>query len=105
MGNIYQYPLKIDKEVIDNIRTLAEKDGRSLNKEIEYILNKKLSFVDPQGNSYDTKTPREFNFKEFLYGFQKDFNDKKTPKGGKIGLAQAKNGMLLGAKSLKLSSF
>lgn len=38
MSNIYQYPLKIDKEVIDNIRTLAEKDGRSLNKEIEYIL-------------------------------------------------------------------
>lgn len=38
MSNIYQYPLKIDKQVIDNIRTLAEDDGRSLNKEIEYIL-------------------------------------------------------------------
>lgn len=38
MSKIYQYPLKIDKQIIDNIRTLAEQDGRSLNKEIEYIL-------------------------------------------------------------------
>ena len=38
MSNIYQYPLKIDKQIIDNIRVLAEEDGRSLNKEIEYIL-------------------------------------------------------------------
>lgn len=38
MSNIYQYPLKIDKEVIDNIRVYAELDGRSLNKEIEQIL-------------------------------------------------------------------
>ncbi len=39
MSNIYQYPLKIDKQVIDNIRAFAEVDGRSLNKEIEFILN------------------------------------------------------------------
>ncbi len=39
MSNIYQYPLKIDKQVIDNIRAFAEVDGRSLNKEIECILN------------------------------------------------------------------
>lgn len=39
MGNIYQYPLKINKQVIDNIRAFAEVDGRSLNKEIEFILN------------------------------------------------------------------
>lgn len=38
MSKIYQYPLKIDKQIIDNIRTLAKQDGRSLNKEIEYIL-------------------------------------------------------------------
>lgn len=38
MSKIYQYPLKIDKQIIDDIRTLAEQDGRSLNKEIEYIL-------------------------------------------------------------------
>lgn len=38
MSELYQYPLKINKQVIDNIRIFAEEDGRSLNKEIEYIL-------------------------------------------------------------------
>lgn len=33
------YTLRIDKEVLDNIRAFAEADGRSLNKEIEFILN------------------------------------------------------------------
>ncbi len=33
------YTLRIDKEVLDNIRAFAEVDGRSLNKEIECILN------------------------------------------------------------------
>lgn len=32
------YTLRIDMTVLDNIRVFAEKDGRSLNKEIEYIL-------------------------------------------------------------------
>lgn len=32
------YTLRIDTAVLNNIRTLAEQDGRSLNKEIEYIL-------------------------------------------------------------------
>lgn len=35
---IYQYPLKIDKEIIDNLRKLAENNSRSLNKEIEFAL-------------------------------------------------------------------
>ena len=32
------YTLRIDEQVLDNIRVFAEEDGRSLNKEIEYIL-------------------------------------------------------------------
>jgi len=32
------YTLRIDKQVLENIRIFAEEDGRSLNKEIEYIL-------------------------------------------------------------------
>ena len=32
------YTLRIDMTVLNNIRTFAEQDGRSLNKEIEYIL-------------------------------------------------------------------
>lgn len=34
----YQYPLKIDKEIIEKIRELSQEQGRSLNKQIEYIL-------------------------------------------------------------------
>ena len=32
------YTLRIDTNVLNNIRVFAEEDGRSLNKEIEYIL-------------------------------------------------------------------
>ncbi len=33
------YTLRINEEVLNNIRAFAEVDGRSLNKEIECILN------------------------------------------------------------------
>ena len=32
------YTLRIDEDVLNNIRVFAKQDGRSLNKEIEYIL-------------------------------------------------------------------
>lgn len=32
------YTLRIDRQILENVRILAEEDGRSLNKEIEYIL-------------------------------------------------------------------
>ena len=32
------YTLRIDTQILDNIRVFADEDGRSLNKEIEYIL-------------------------------------------------------------------
>lgn len=35
---ILKFSLRINEQVLDNIRVFAEKDGRSLNKEIEYIL-------------------------------------------------------------------
>lgn len=38
MVEIYQYPLKIDKEVIEQIKLLAKENVRSVNKEIEYAL-------------------------------------------------------------------
>lgn len=36
--DIYKYPLKIDKEVMEEIKKIAEEQGRSVNKQIEYIL-------------------------------------------------------------------
>lgn len=38
MTDIYQYPLKIDKDLMEKIRMLAEQNARSVNKEIEYAL-------------------------------------------------------------------
>ena len=38
MSKILKFSLRIDETILNNIRTLAEQDGRSLNKEIEYIL-------------------------------------------------------------------
>lgn len=32
------YPLRIDNDVMDKLRIMADNEGRSLNKQIEYIL-------------------------------------------------------------------
>ena len=41
--NITAYQLRIDTDVIDKIKEFAQQDGRSLNKEIEYILKQYIS--------------------------------------------------------------
>lgn len=38
MSETYQYPLKIEKSIMDKIRKIANEEGRSVNKEIEFIL-------------------------------------------------------------------
>lgn len=37
---IYQYPLKIDSELIEKLKIIANNNSRSLNKEIEFIIKK-----------------------------------------------------------------
>lgn len=37
---INPYPLRIDETVFEKIRFIAIEDGRSINKEIEFILKK-----------------------------------------------------------------
>lgn len=37
---IKQYPLKIDEEILEKLKIIAEKNFRSLNKEIEFIIFK-----------------------------------------------------------------
>ncbi len=34
------YPLRIDNDLMDNIKKLAKENGRSVNKEIEFALRK-----------------------------------------------------------------
>lgn len=51
MEKIYQYPLKIDKEIIDQLRIIAKEQGRSLNKQIEFILRQYLQNQNPLKNN------------------------------------------------------
>lgn len=38
MGKVVSYHFRVDEDVLNNIKVFAEKDGRLLNKQIEYIL-------------------------------------------------------------------
>lgn len=38
MGKIISYHFRVDEDVLNNIKTFAEQDGRLVNKEIETIL-------------------------------------------------------------------
>lgn len=42
------YPLRIDKEILEKSKFIAKENGRSLNKEIEFILKSNV-------NSYENK--------------------------------------------------
>lgn len=37
---IKQYPLKIEEELLEELKTIADQNYRSLNKEIEFIIAK-----------------------------------------------------------------
>jgi len=39
------YPLRIDNNVMDKIKEIAKENGRSVNKEIEFILKKHIASV------------------------------------------------------------
>ena len=87
--------------------TLAGKYLLALPAEeaLSLILNQKFCFQISDNNKATIKTPEEFNFKDFLYEFQKDFNDKELHKGGEKGLKDAENVMLMRAGSLELKNF
>lgn len=42
MKPINPYPLRIDEELMESIRKIAELNSRSVNKEIEYIIKKRI---------------------------------------------------------------
>lgn len=42
MKPINPYPLRIDEELMEGIRKIAELNSRSVNKEIEYIIKKRI---------------------------------------------------------------
>ncbi len=51
------YPLRIDKTVMDKLRIIANNNGRSVNKEIEYQLKKAISEYESQYGSIPLQVP------------------------------------------------
>ena len=43
MKTINPYPLRIDEELMDKLKTMAEENSRSVNKEIEYLIKKAIN--------------------------------------------------------------
>ena len=37
------YPLRLDKEILNKLKIIAKENGRSLNKEIEYLAKKHIN--------------------------------------------------------------
>lgn len=42
------YPLRIDKSVMDKFKVIAKNNGRSVNKEIEFILKNVVSAYEKE---------------------------------------------------------
>ena len=45
MGQANPYPLRIEEDVMNPIKELAKENGRSVNKEIEFILRQHLKEI------------------------------------------------------------
>lgn len=42
------YPLRVDKEIMDKTKYIAKENGRSVNKEIEFIMRKNISLYEKE---------------------------------------------------------
>ena len=49
MAQANPYPLRIEDEVMEEMKRIAKENGRSVNKEIEYALKKYLQSQKEQG--------------------------------------------------------
>lgn len=45
-SDLPKFTLRIPKELLDNLREVAKEHGRSVNKEIEFIIKKYLEEID-----------------------------------------------------------
>nr|DAX98326.1 MAG TPA: antitoxin [Caudoviricetes sp.] len=53
MAGIYQYPLKIDSDLMEKVQELAKENARSVNKEIEYALRQYVQKAAKNSHSED----------------------------------------------------
>lgn len=51
------YPLRIDKTIMDKFKVIAKNNGRSVNKEIEFILRSVVSEYEKQNGSISLDQP------------------------------------------------
>ena len=42
MKPVNPYPLRIDEELMEKLKIIAEENSRSVNKEIEYLIKKEI---------------------------------------------------------------
>ena len=49
------YPLRIDKELLDKFKVVAKENGRSVNKEIEFLIKKSVSQFESENGKISIK--------------------------------------------------
>lgn len=55
------YPLRIDKTVMQKTKVIAAVNGRSVNKEIEFLLREKISDYESRNGVIPVSDPCEEN--------------------------------------------
>lgn len=53
------YPLRIEKTVMEKTKHIAKENGRSVNKEIEFILRNNISLYEKAHGTIQVPTPSE----------------------------------------------
>lgn len=51
------YPLRVDKEIMDKTKYIAKENGRSVNKEIEFLMRKNISAFEREFGSISLEAP------------------------------------------------
>ena len=50
------YPLRIDKEILEKSKIIAKENGRSLNKEIEFLLKNAIKEYEAKNGTINVDT-------------------------------------------------
>jgi hypothetical protein len=50
MAQANPYPLRIDESLMEQLRKIADEEGRSINKEIEFIIRQYVKTYTSQNN-------------------------------------------------------
>ena len=53
------YPLRLEKDVMEKSKIIAKENGRSLNKEIEFVLRKYIANYEKANGAIELPSPGE----------------------------------------------